>query len=51
MQGVATTEAQRGECFKVKVTWGERTSDQTAWGFSATGDLKSSLYVGQSWTK
>lgn len=26
-------------------------SDQTAWRFSATGDLKSSLYVGQSWTK
>lgn len=36
---------------KGKVTWGECTSDQTAWGFSAFGDLKSSLYVGQSLTK
>lgn len=35
-QGVATAKTQRAECFKAKVTQGECTSDQTAFGLSAT---------------
>lgn len=44
-------QSPREGSVKGKVTWGERTSAQTAWAFSAFGDLKSSLYVGESWTK